>query len=167
MGNHVWWPLGQSLMVTTEMVDPISWCVLLNLCFYFYFFYWRTLFHTCDRPFGACFVAFECPDLESRYQSWVQGALEFARWIDDFNDLGDPCRLYDHCLGPEPSEYMMRKILWEEKSVYTPLFIFLPFFFHFLNVPLILFSQKWPPDIARINMLTLREWRINPCLSWL
>lgn len=133
MGNHVWWPLGQSLMVTMEMVDPISWCVLLNLCFYFYFFYWRTLFHTCDRPFGACFVAFECPDLESRYQSWVQVALEFARWIDDFNDLGDPCRLYDHCLGPEPSEYMMRKILWEEKSVYTPLFIFLPFFFSLLK----------------------------------
>nr|POE64215.1 hypothetical protein CFP56_58945 [Quercus suber] len=63
--------------------------------------------------------ATEQPDLESCYQSQVEAALEFACGIDNFNDLVDPRCLYNHCLGPKASRYMLRKILREEKTIDT------------------------------------------------
>lgn len=87
--------------------DPISWCFFSNF------------FQKCNHSLDTCFTASERPDLESHYQSPVETALEFAHGIDDFNNLVDPHHLYNHCLGPEPSKYVLRKILQEEKSTYT------------------------------------------------
>lgn len=80
--------------------------------------------------FLVCFVVFEGLDLESLYQGRVQVTLKFACEIDDFDDLVDPCRLYYHCLRPEPTEYVLKKILREEKSMCIDSF---PFFFTHLK----------------------------------
>ena len=100
-------------------------------------FDWQLLFHLCDHSFAVCFAVFEHPNLESRYQGRVQAALEFACEIDDFDDLVDPCCLYNHFLGPKPLEYVLRKILWKEKSMCISLF---PFCFFFFGTYLFLWS---------------------------
>ena len=36
--------------------------------------------------------------------------------IDDFDELVDPLTLARHCLGPEPSHYVLHALRCEEKS---------------------------------------------------
>lgn len=43
-------------------------------------------------------------------------AIEFASTIEDFDKLVDPRTLARHCLGPEPSHYILRAIRKEKKS---------------------------------------------------
>lgn len=58
----------------------------------------------------------------------------------------DPRHLYDHCLGLEPIEYVLKKILQDEKSMcVSPLFFYLS---QDSLLSLILFLQGWPLDIA-------------------
>nr|POF01846.1 hypothetical protein CFP56_36618 [Quercus suber] len=59
------------------------------------------------------------PDLEDRYRHRVRAALDYARGIEDFDDLLDPRHLYDYCLAPEPSKYVLEKIHREEKKMAT------------------------------------------------
>ena len=72
--------------------------------------------------------------LKSRHRQRVEAAIEYARTIDDFNDLVNPRTLALHCLGPEPSAYVLRTIEIEEKkskcllSSSFPLFLFFLFF---------------------------------------
>ena len=65
-------------------------------------------------------------------------AIEYARTIDDFNDLVNPRTLAFHCLGLEPFAFVLRNIEIEEKksfvnalllSVSFSLFCFCFFFF--------------------------------------
>lgn len=42
--------------------------------------------------------------------------IEYASTIEDFDELVDPWTLARHCLGPEPSRYVLRAIWGEEKS---------------------------------------------------
>ena len=65
--------------------------------------------------------------LKSRYQGRVQATLDFALTIDDFDKLVDSLSLYDHILGPEPSAYVLRLILREERSKYLSLILSLFF----------------------------------------
>nr|POF20834.1 hypothetical protein CFP56_14348 [Quercus suber] len=51
-----------------------------------------------------------------KYRHRVCAALAYAREIEDFDNLVDPCHLYDCCLSPEPSKYILEKIRQEEKS---------------------------------------------------
>ena len=76
------------------------------------------MFHICNSSLDTYFATSERLDLESHYQSQVEAVLEFARKIDNFEDFVDPHCLYDHCLGPKPFEYVLRKILREEKNTY-------------------------------------------------
>ena len=76
------------------------------------------------------------PELEGRYNERVQVAVEYARTIEDFNKLIDPCTLACHCLGPEPSLYVLSALDWEEKKHKLPWYPgrfssqpFSPFFF--------------------------------------
>ena len=79
------------------------------------------------------------PKLKSRYKECVGKAIEYARTIEDFNDLVDPRTLAFHCLGLEPFAFGLPNIEIEEKksslmlllSVSFSLFCFL-FFFLFL-----------------------------------
>ena len=62
------------------------------------------------------FVVSNRPKLESQYRERVHATLAFALEIEDFGDLVDPRHLFDYCLGPEPSKYVLEKIRQEEKS---------------------------------------------------
>ena len=69
--------------------------------------------------FLICFVAIERPKLEEQYQERVEVALEFVLTLlfEDFKGLVDACRLYECCLGPEPSKLVLEKIALEERSM--------------------------------------------------
>ena len=67
--------------------------------------------------FSFClFVALDRPDLEDIHHHWVQAALAYAREIEDFDDFVDPHHLFDCCVGPKPSKYVLEKIPREENS---------------------------------------------------
>ena len=55
-------------------------------------------------------------ELEGRFEERVQAVVQYASTIDDFDDLVNPSTLARHCLGPEPSHYVLRAINREEKS---------------------------------------------------
>lgn len=59
------------------------------------------------------FLAKDRPELESKFVDLVHATIEYASTIDD---LVDPRTLAHHCLGPEPSQYILRAIRREEKS---------------------------------------------------
>ena len=73
----------------------------MTLCVFLCFFY----FTVKDRP-----------ELESKFDERVRAVVEYTSTIDDFEDLVDPWTLAHHCLGPEPSHYILRAIRHEEKS---------------------------------------------------
>ena len=59
-------------------------------------------------------------ELEGRFNERVQVAIEYARTIEDFNELIDPRTLAHHCLGPEPSLYVLSALDREEKKRKLP-----------------------------------------------
>ena len=61
------------------------------------------------------------PKLESRYKDHVEVVVKHAKTIGDFDDLVDPRTLARHCLGPDPSTFVLRAIAIEEKSEYYPI----------------------------------------------
>ena len=73
----------------------------------------------------------EHPELESGFDERVQAAVKYAWTIEDFNELIDPRTLARHCLGPEPSLYVLSTLDWEEKKYKLPLYTGWPFTFFF------------------------------------
>ena len=61
-------------------------------------------------------VVKKCPKLKNRYKSRIEAAIEYAKTIDDFDDLVDPRTLAHHCLIPKPFAYVLCAINFEEKS---------------------------------------------------
>ncbi|KAK9990529.1 hypothetical protein SO802_025514 [Lithocarpus litseifolius] len=58
-------------------------------------------------------------ELESRFMERVHVAIEYASTIEDFDDLVDPRTLARHCLGPEPSHFVLHAIRRKEKKMKT------------------------------------------------
>ena len=58
----------------------------------------------------------ECHELESRFEECVQEAVKYASTIEDFDELVDPQTLSRHCLGLEPSHYVLHAIHREERK---------------------------------------------------
>ena len=56
------------------------------------------------------------PKLKSRYNEHVEKAIEYARMIEDFNDLVGSRTLAFHYLGPKPFAFVLRNIEIEEKK---------------------------------------------------
>ena len=117
------------------MRDPIAWCVCSSrdapLSFSFFF----NPGHYSD-PYVLPFTVKERLDLESKFDERVQAAVKYARTIEDFNELIDPRTLARHCLGPEPSLYVLSALDREEKKCKLPWHpgrisfqLFLPLFF--------------------------------------
>ena len=79
------------------------------------------------------FVAKERPKLESRFNERVQAAVEYARTIEDFNELIDPHTLARQCLGPESSLYVLNILDREKKKRKLPLYMGWSFPFFCLN----------------------------------
>ncbi|KAK9983006.1 hypothetical protein SO802_032531 [Lithocarpus litseifolius] len=66
--------------------------------------------------FGVISLVKRRPKLKSRYKQRVEKAIEYARTIEDFDDLVDPRTLAFHCLGPDPSTFILGNIEIEEKK---------------------------------------------------
>ena len=62
------------------------------------------------------FVMKERLDLDSQFEERVQEAIKYARTIDNFEELVDPRILARHCLGPEPSLYVLQAIDREQRK---------------------------------------------------
>ena len=58
----------------------------------------------------------EHPELEGKFKERVQEAMRYAGTIEDFDELVDSRMLVHHCLGPEPSLYVLRVIDREERK---------------------------------------------------
>ena len=58
----------------------------------------------------------ECPELEGKFEEWVQEATKYTSTIKDFDELVDPRTLARHCLGPEPSPYVLHALNREERK---------------------------------------------------
>ena len=101
------------------MGDPVAWCVCSSrdapLSFSFFF----NTGHYSD-PCVLPFAVKERPDLESKFDERVQVTVKYAGTIKDFNELIDPRTLARHCLGPEPSLYVLSALDWEEKKRKLP-----------------------------------------------
>ena len=70
----------------------------------------------------------------------VQAAVEYAKTIDDFDDLVDPRTLARHCFGLEPSSFVLRAIEIEENSdLFIYLFLFYLFFIFYLIAEILIF----------------------------
>ena len=54
--------------------------------------------------------------LKSRYRHYVKATIEYARTIEDFDDLVDLQTLTLHCLGLESSAFVLHTIEIEEKK---------------------------------------------------
>ena len=111
--------------------------LLMRCLFFFLFYFFKLLFIlvVTSNPFLLlCFVAKEHSELESKFDEQVQAAVEYARTIEDFDKLIDPHTLARHCLGPEPSLYVLSILDQEEKKRKLPLYrgLSLPFFFFVL-----------------------------------
>ena len=100
--------------------DPVAWCICSSrvapLSFSFFFFNTGHYSDPCVLPFAVK----ERPDLESKFDERVQVAVKYARTIEDFNELIDPRTLACHCLGPEPSLYVLSALDREEKKRKLP-----------------------------------------------
>nr|POF14707.1 hypothetical protein CFP56_34191 [Quercus suber] len=57
--------------------------------------------------------------VRDKYRHRVHVALAYAHEVEDFDNLVDPCHLYDCCIGPKPSKYVLEKICWEQKKMAT------------------------------------------------
>ena len=76
----------------------------------FVWFNWSSI-----TSFSLCAVK-RRPKLKSKYQGRVEKAIEYAKTVESWDDLGDLRNLAFYCLGPNPSPYMLRIIDIEGKK---------------------------------------------------
>ena len=84
------------------MGDPFDWCVYPNVVGPFFLM--------------SSFAVKGRPELEAKFVERVQAAIKYARTIEDFGELIDPRTLARHCLGPEPSLYVLSTLDREERK---------------------------------------------------
>ena len=94
--------------------------LLLMRCFFFSNFLF-ILVITSDLFLVLYFAVKERPELESKFEEWVQVAIKYSRTIDHFDELIDPRTLAHHCLGPEPSLYVLSMLNQKERKRKLPL----------------------------------------------
>ena len=111
----------------------------------------------------------ERPELESEFDERVQAAVQYARRIEDFNKLINPCTLARHCLGPEPSLYILSALDQEEKKRKLPWYPgqfssqpFSPFFFFEL---LVFFGVEMTSKFNKEMYKKIREKKNEPFSS--
>lgn len=151
MGNHIWRPLGRSLVVPFELVFFLSF-LLVTVVSYMWLFFWCLFYNfwmswlgvSLSKSGSSCFRI-----CSGDRQHWQAGRSSSSVWPLPWT---------------RTLKIRVEKNPWRrEKYVY--LFISFFFFFHFLHLSLIFFFRK-DGLLARTNMLVLKEWRMNPCFSW-
>ena len=106
------------------------------------------------------------PKLKGKFDEQVQAVVEYARTIEDFNKLIDPRTLARHCLGPEPSLYVLSALEREEKKRKLALYIgrppsFFLFFFEFL----VFFGAEMTSKFIKEMYKKIREKKNEPLSS--
>ena len=103
-----------------------------------FLFFFHTLITRLTKFLLWFFATLDHPNLKDQYCHRVRAALSYACEIEDFDNLIDPCHLYDCCLGPEPLKYVLEKIRREKKSKFVYPFLsflgiafFFPYFYFF------------------------------------
>ena len=91
------------------------------------------------------------PKLKSRYKERVEKAIEYAKSIEDWDNLVDPRTLTFYCLGLEPSTFVLHNIDIEEKRV-SAKFVSIDslvyiFFFFYKCFPLVGMANKFDKDM--------------------
>lgn len=71
------------------------------------YFFWLTFCHLLTSLHVILCIVKRWLKLKSMYKQRVEAAIEYARTIEDFDDLVDPQTLAFHCLGPEPSAFVL------------------------------------------------------------
>lgn len=92
------------------MGDPKIRCVIFCKCFLNGF-----LLSSVPNPATFILTTKKRPTLKSRYKGRVQAATEYAKTIEDFDDLVDPWTLARHFLGLKPSSFVLQAIQIEEE----------------------------------------------------
>ena len=102
------------------MGDPVALCICSSrdAPFSFSLFFFNPG-HYSD-PCVLLFSVKKRPDLDNKFDGRVQAAVKYAATIEDFNELIDPRTLARHCLGPEPSLYVLSALDREEKKHKLP-----------------------------------------------
>ena len=142
-------------MVAMEMGNPFSWCISLFLFIKTCCFNFTTLLISFFLSFFFFFFLVVAM-LENPAQGRIKTAPDFFLIVDDFDKLVDPNRLYERCLGPEPSVYVLKKIALEGKSRFLILHLFLSYLIHFHPANLLLaeMATRYNKDkYARVKSL--------------
>ena len=71
------------------------------------FFFWLIFCHLLTSLLVILCTVKRRPKLKSRYRQRVEAAIEYARTIEDFDDLVDLQTLAFHCLSPVPSAFVL------------------------------------------------------------
>ena len=127
LGDSFWWLLGGTSLGCCAGGWPLCLVhLLLMRCP-------PLLFPAHIGHYSWSFLAFaSCSERASGAweQVWRAGqaAVEYARTIEDFDELIDPCTLTRHYLGPEFSLYVLSALNREEKKRKLPLYTWWPFF---------------------------------------
>ena len=93
-----------------SLESPESKCVIVLQVLFLFFWFVANLSICC-----VCTVKKHLK-LKNRYKRHVEVATEYAKTIDDFDDLVDPRTLVRRYLGPKPSSFVLHAIKIEEKS---------------------------------------------------
>ena len=93
--------------------------LLFKRCSSFLFLSFFNPGHYSD-PYVLLLTVKERPDLDNKFDGRVQVAVKYAAMIEDFNEFIDPRTLARHCLGPEPSLYVLSALDQEEKKRKLP-----------------------------------------------
>ena len=124
----------------------------MRCCFFLHFILHLVLFIPSLLTFLALCAVKRRPNLKSRYKQRVEATIEYAKPIDNFDNLVDPHTLALYCLDPEPSAYVLGTIEREEKKSkhlvrrYHPLLLFF-FFFKQVFLPLYIYIYRDDDEI--------------------
>ena len=105
------------------------------------------------------FIVKKHPKLKSRYKTRVEASIEYVKTIDDFDNLVDPRTLARHCLGPEPSSFVLRAIEIKEKSESS----FFSFLFFLVVEMTTKFNQEMYAKIKARKNEPLEAWGRRLC----
>ena len=79
-------------------------------------------------PSFFCFAVKKHLKLEVKFKGRMQAAIEYMKTIEDFDELVDPRTFARHCLGLEPSHFILQAIRRDEKNKFLRTRSFLHFY---------------------------------------
>ena len=100
------------------LFHSFSFSFIYNFLFYYFVLFLLLIFFFIIATFPVyhLYIVKKRPKLKSKNRHPVEAYVEYMKTINDFDDLVYPRTLARHCLGLEPSAYVLRAIEIEEKK---------------------------------------------------